>query len=348
VRNEGGNRPPLWGTVLRDRFEKNELLNLDNILLAFVRPRNQEEWALAYCQSHLYVEYLIKNYGIESVGPMLNACRDGLDTAAALQKVCKVDKESFEKGYRAYVAEVVKAIPSAGKRTTEKTMTLAELEKAHEKDPEDADLAARLADQYSRRKQSVDARKLAETVLEKKPGHPLASLVKAKLLADAGDVDASREVVETAAKVNPDDPRLLLFLGRLAAKAKDWTAAAEQFEKGRKVAPIDGDWLEQLARIYKMTDETDKLISVLTDLIAHDPDEFDGRVRLAKTALEANKPAEAERFAKDALHIDVTNEDAQKLYVEALAKQNKAAEAEKAKKRFAEAPKPKEKEKDKD
>ena len=59
---------------------------LRNILLAFVRPRNQEEWALAYCQSHLYVEYLIKNYGIESVGPMLDAFHDGMDTAAALQK----------------------------------------------------------------------------------------------------------------------------------------------------------------------------------------------------------------------------------------------------------------------
>ena len=102
--------------MLRDRFEKDDLLNLDNILLAFVRPRNQDEWTLAYCQSHLYVEYLIKTYGIESVGPMLNAFRDGLDTGGGAQKVCKVDKDAFEKGYRAYVAEVVKSIPSAGKK----------------------------------------------------------------------------------------------------------------------------------------------------------------------------------------------------------------------------------------
>ena len=114
VRNEGGNRPPMWNAVLRDRFEKNDLLNLDNIVLAFVRPRNQEEWSLAYCQANLYVEYLIKTYGIGAIGPMLNAYRDGLSTAAAIRRVCKVDKDAFEKGYRAYVAEVVKSIPSAG------------------------------------------------------------------------------------------------------------------------------------------------------------------------------------------------------------------------------------------
>ena len=62
-------------------------------------------------------------------------------------------------------------------------MTLAELEKAHEKDPDDLDVAARLADQYSRRKRAADGRKLAEKVLDKKPGHPLASLVKARLLS---------------------------------------------------------------------------------------------------------------------------------------------------------------------
>src|SRR5213079_2716154 len=124
------------------------------------------------------------------VGPMLNAYRDGLDTAAAIQKVCKVDKDAFEKGYKAYVTDVVKAIPSGGKKAAaDKPMTLAELEKAHEKDPDDVNVAARLADQYSRRRKSADARKLVEQVLKKEPGHPLASIVKARLLTAAGDED---------------------------------------------------------------------------------------------------------------------------------------------------------------
>jgi cellulose synthase operon protein C len=335
VRNEGGNRPPQWSQVLRDRFEKDDLLNLDNIMLAFVRPRNQEEWALAYCQSHLYVEYLIKTYGIGAIGPMLNAYRDGLDTAAALQKVCKVDKDAFEKGYKAYVAQVVKSIPSGGKtETVEKPMTLAELEKAHEKDPDDLDIAARLADQYSRRRKAADARKLAEKVLEKKPGHPLASIVKARLLTQAGDEDGSRAAIEAAVKASPDDPRLLAALGRMAMEAKDWTKAAEILERGRKIAPVDGDWLSLLIEIYTETKDTDKLMDVLKEQVGNDPDDLKSRIKLASLLTASKRFVEAEDVARDATRIDVTDKEAQKALLESLEGQNKAKEVEELKKRF--------------
>jgi tetratricopeptide (TPR) repeat protein len=335
VRNEGGNRPPLWSSVLRDRFEKNDLLNLDNIMLAFVRPRNQEEWALAYCQSHLYVEYLIKTHGIGAIGPMLNAYRDGLDTAAAIQKVCKVDKDAFEKGYKAYVTGVVKAIPSGGKKAeAEKPMTLAELEKAHDKDPDDLDVAARLADQYSRRRRAADARKLAERVLKEKPGHPVASIVKARLLTQAGDEDGSREAIEAASKANPDDPRLLAALGRMAMESKDWTKAAELLEKGRKLAPVDGDWLPLLIEIYTKVEDADKLTDVLKEQVGNDPDDLKSRIKLAKLLSAAKQFVEAEDVARDATRIDVTDAEAQAALLEALDGQKKTKEAEELRKKF--------------
>jgi tetratricopeptide (TPR) repeat protein len=335
VRNEGGNRPPQWSQVLRDRFRKDDLLNLDNIMLAFVRPRDQEEWALAYCQSHLYVEYLIKTYGIGAVGPMLNAYRDGLDTAAAIQKVCKVDKDAFEKGYKAYVTEVVKAIPSGGKKATpDKPMTLADLEKAHEEKPDDLDIAARLADQYSRRRRAADARKLAEQVLAKKPGHSLASIVKARLLTQAGDEAGSKAAIEAASKANPDDPRLLAALGRMAMESKDWTQAAEILERGRKLAPVDGDWLPLLIEIYTKTEDAEKLIDVLQEQVGNDPDDLKSRVKLAKLLCASKKFAEAEEVARDATRIDVTDKGAQDVLIEALEGAKKTKEVEELKKRF--------------
>ncbi len=335
VRNEGGNRPPQWSQVLRDRFDKNDLLDLDNIMLAFVRPRNQEEWALAYCQSHLYVEYLIKTHGIGAIGPMLNAYREGLETAAAIQKVCKVDKDAFEKGYKAYVTEVVKAIPSAGKKDpTEKSMTVEELEKAHKDHPDDLDVAAKLADQYSRRRRAADARKLADEVLKKKPGHPLASIVKARLLTAAGDEDGSREAIEAASKANPDDPRLLAGLARMAMEAKVWTKAAELLERGRKIAPVDGDWLPNLIEIYTMVEDAEKLLDVLKEQVGNDPDDLKSRIKLAGLLNTSKKYVQAENVALDALRIDVTDTDAQKTLIDALEGQNKTKQVEEYKKRF--------------
>lgn len=335
VRNEGGNRPPQWSAVLRDRFEKDELLNLDNVMLAFVRPRDQNEWALAYCQSHLYVEYLIKTYGMGSIGPMLNAFRDGLDTAAALQTVCKVDKAAFEKGYRAYLAEVVKAIPSgAAKTDAGKPMTLAELEKAHEANPDDPDTAARLARQYLGRRRAADARKLVDQILTKHPGHAEAAIVKAQLLKQAGDDEAAAGVLDATIQKNPDDARLLVALGRTAMNAKDWNRAAEVLERGRKVAPVDGDWLPLLIEVYTTVEDAEKLADVLREQVGNDPDDLKSRIALGKLLINSKKYAEAVEVGYDALRIDVTDAAAQKVVLDALEGQQKVKEADTLRKRF--------------
>jgi thioredoxin-like negative regulator of GroEL len=334
VRNEEMARPALWTTILRDKLAADELFNLDNVMLGFVRPKGPDEWTLAYCQSQLYVDYLTKTHGEACIGKLLEAYRAGMDTAAALKSACGVDKAAFEKGYRAYLDEVIKPYRRAAK-TEEKPLTFAELEEAHAKNPDDLDLAARLADQLYRRNKASEARKLVDAVLEKRKGHALASIVKARLLSRAGDDGAGKAVLADALKANPDDPRLLLARARLCTDTKDYAGAAAALEHGRKVAPLDGDWLEQLSRLYKMTGDTDKRISVLRVLTAQDPDELEGRIQLARVSLEAGRAADAERFAKDALQIDVNRAEAQKVLLEALKGQNKTAEVEKLMKRFA-------------
>src|SRR5262249_8524186 len=122
VINEGFDRPQEWNEMLRTRVPAGDVLNLDTIDLGFIRPRSPLEWQLAYCQAQLYVQFLEKTYGKDKIGDMLNAYRDGLDTVAAIQKVCKVDKETFEKGYRKYLEDVVREI---GGDAPEKRMTLA-------------------------------------------------------------------------------------------------------------------------------------------------------------------------------------------------------------------------------
>ena len=84
-------------------------------------------------------------------------------------------------------------------------MTFGELEAAHKKDPEDLDIAARLAGEYSRRGKPAEARKLVDAVLDKEKGHPAASLVKARLLQRDKDIAEMKTVLEEAAAANPED-----------------------------------------------------------------------------------------------------------------------------------------------
>ncbi len=335
VRNENMVRPANWVQTLRDRANSGTLLDLDTITLGFVRPRSPDEWQLAYCQSQLYVDYLVKTHGEAAVGKVLDAYKTGADDATVLKRAIGVEKAAFEKGYKEYVAEVLKGYRGGAPKLVEKAMTFEELVKAQEKSPEDAELAARLAEQYFRRMKASDARKFSELALKLKPNQPVATVVKARLLQRGGDEDGAKELLEAALKANPDEPRILLAVARYHIDAKDYPAAAKLLEHGRKVAPLDGDWLEQLARVYKETKETDKLISVLAEVVSQDPDELDGRIRLAKAALEAKKFPDAEKFALDAIHIDVANADARTVLLEALRGQNKNAEADKLEKLYA-------------
>ena len=331
VRSEGGDRPLSWMAVLREHHATGQLLNLDTITMAFVRPRNEDDWPLAYCQALLYVEYVTKTHGEAAIAKLLDAYRSGAGTAAVLKQALGVQKDDFETGYRKYVDEVVKT--AGPKRRTEKALTFAELEAAHKKTPDDADIMAKLAAEYVRRNKPMDAKKLADAALAKEKGHALASVVKARLLARDKDEAAALKVLEEAAKENPDEPRVLLALGKAYIEGKELAKAADPFERGRKVAPFDGDWLTELARIYAVLKKDAELISVLREMAGRDPDDLAARVKLARLHLK-EKPAEAERFARDALFIDVMNEDARELLLESLRLQKKDAEAEKIAKRY--------------
>jgi tetratricopeptide (TPR) repeat protein len=329
VSNEGFARPPLWNQVLVDRVAKNELLHLENITMAFVRPRDQLEWNLAYCQSLLYVEYVKKTHGQPAIGRLLDAYRDGKADADALQYACGVDKPAFEKGYKQYVLDLAKSL-RGGKSPTQ-SMTLTQLQEANEKNPDDLEIAARLADRLVSR-DAAKARKLADGVLAKKKDHAVASVVIARLDAKAGRTEEAIKSLEAAMKKDDPDTNVVLALGRLHAENGANDKAAELFELGRSIDPTDPIWLEELAKIYKKSDNQAKRMSVLLDLVATDADEFATRKLLAAMLVDAGKFAEAEKVARDALEINLLDEDVQESLMKALKGQKKDEEATRIKK----------------
>jgi cellulose synthase operon protein C len=320
VNNEGYPRPAHWNELLLERVPAGKVMNLDDIDLGFIRPRSAEVWNLAYCQSQLYVDYIKDKYGKESIGEMLAAYAEGLSTSAVVQRVCKVDKETFEKGYRAYLDETIKPLrrgkPAAKKRT------LAELQKAYEKD-NDVDAGAELALLYLKRDR-VQARKIAEEVLDRQKKQPKALYVLARLERLAGNVKRERTLLEEALNKDDPDPRIVLALGKIYYDARDFDQAAQMFQLGRQVEPFNPDWMKELARVYTQKEDKAKLIAVLKDLVPTDADELEQRLRLARLLMETGDAAEAEKYARQAMEIDVRNKEGRELLFKSLeAQKNK-------------------------
>lgn len=320
---EGTGQPPLWNTILTEKVTNNDLLNLDNILLGFVRPRSPDQWQQAYLQSQLYVEYLTKTHGEKAIGQLLAAYADGLDTDAALGRAVKASKADFEKGYRKFLEERVEKI---GLKSGKKRLGFKELKAAQEANPEDADLAAQLADLHLSRGGNKEAKQLADLALKLKRNQPLAAYVKAKLLAAGGDGEIAYALLEAAVAENPTDPQALGLLAKMHVENKKFTAAADVLEKGRKLEPHDSRWLVQLVKVYNQTEDDAKLEGVLGELTKLDYDDLAIRRKLAQILLKGGKHADAEKIARQALEIDVLDTASQDVLIQALTAQNKERE----------------------
>ena len=253
--------------------------DLDSIGRAYHNFGNPPDVILAYYQGFLYVEHIIATYGKEAIAGLLEAYRLGLDTSDAIRRACGVEKSAFEKGYREYLRGTVKNIPRP-----QKAMSQAELEAAYQKDPDDVDISARLAGEYLRRGKSAEAKKLAESALAKEPGHPAASLVKARILQREKDAPGAVAVLEAAVQANPEDVRLLFALAELYIKVKDPENAAEAYEAIRKQGLADNEILHALEKLYTTGNKTEPLLDVLAELAARDPDAIDIRLKLCGAA----------------------------------------------------------------
>jgi tetratricopeptide (TPR) repeat protein len=329
VENEGFPRPQPWNAMLKKRVAADKLLNLETIDLGFMRPRDPEEWQLAYAQAQLYMRYIVKTYKQEAVGKLLAAFGEGLNVDAALKKACDgVDRAAFEKGYKEYLKTVVAEI---GGSKSEEKRPIAEVKADYDKNPNDPDIGAEYAEAMLSRDRA-EARKLAQAVLSKKAGHPRASLVLARLAGLGGDKDEQLRLLEAALDRGNPDVRVLRELAKLYYDAQKWDKANEVMELGRKAEPFEIFWAEQLQRVYAQTGEKKKLIAVLKELVLADADEIDRRKRLARLLDEAADYPGAEQAARQVLEINVKDKDARDILLKALEKQDKKADAERLRK----------------
>jgi len=332
VTNELTPRPPEWLRLLAARLAADDVFTLTSINAGFTRPKSPDDWTLAYCQSQLYVEYLTNRFGAGIIGRLLTGFRSGLATPDALLRAAGADMESVESGYKAFIRRV---IADAGLPPADRPMSLAQLEARRKQDADNSDIAARLAEQYLRRKRTHEARELADAVLTRDPTHGLATFVRAQLLFDAGDVDRATEVLEAAcAGERPYGPSLRT-LGVIHLDAGRLDDALAVFERGKKLEPGEPRWSDDIAKAARAAGELERAARAQAEALRFAPDDLDGRRELARTWAELEKFAESESTAREAINIDPSDRDVQDLLLSALRRQGKTAEADRWQRLFA-------------
>ena len=269
-----------------------------------------------------------KKYGPKAIGKCSAAYRDGLDTAAAIRKVCEVDKADFEKGYRRSLEELVKKM---GGKPREKVHTFGELKEAVKEKPGDTDLKARLAEAYLRRDRGEGAQ--AGRASARPQTEASAGVVRVVPAGGAGRQQGQGTLLlEGAVDREHPDAKVVRALGKLYYDGGDLKKAAEMFELGRKAEPYESEWLTQLARVYargRAARQAGRRYSRNWSRATA----TSWRAREALARLLASKdPADSEKYAREALEIDVADKEARQLLYKALEAQKKDAEAARLKK----------------
>lgn len=321
VQLEGLPRPTEWNQLLAQRTADDKLFTLANINYGFIRPGSGDDWTLAYCQAELYCDYLTKRFGEGAIARLLSAYRDNLTTVAALEREFKTSLADFEAGYRKFIDEELQRAGVKGKERDESKRSLAELEEAVIKSPQDASLQAQLALGQLEAKNAAAARKAALAAQKLEAQQPLAAYVLARLQVSIGDHDAARALLVAAHDAKQPDERVVSLLASLEFAREDFSATEKLYQLGlTHFAPRD-KWLKALAKLHLKTKDDAKLAVVLEELALLDSDNATMRKKLAQLAAAREDWPAAERWAKDALLIDVADAPSHAQMAEALANQ---------------------------
>jgi tetratricopeptide (TPR) repeat protein len=307
VRSEDHPRPSLWNDLLKSRTPKGKLFNLDTIESGFTRPESNSNWAMAYCQAELYVEYIRKSGGDEAIAKMLRVFADGVNTEQAIRQVLGMSKADFEKGYRAFVAEQVEAIRGLDWADAS---DLGTLKKSAEEHPRDALAQAELANGYFVRNADKEAYAYSQKAMALNPRQPLASYVLARLAMKSEKKERFDEAIallEKSLDRKSPEPNSLHLLAGLKLKTGHLVEAEALYQLGEKLDPANPRWTQSLARVYETGKVPEKLAETLARLTQTDPDDLANRRNLAKLSLGNESYPMAERAAREALDIDPTD-----------------------------------------
>jgi cellulose synthase operon protein C len=318
VTSENHPRPAEWNKLLLERVPKGKILTLDTIDSGFTRPDSSDDWAMAYCQAQIYVDYMRQLAGDGSIKKLLEAYAAGLNTPAALQKAFGVSKADFEKGYRDYLSKQVEGLKGLDWPEED---DIAALKKTAEESPQDAVAVAHLANGYLRRGADKEAAEFAEKSMALKSENPLAVYIKARLLIKTEkkeDVEQALAMLKKALDEKSPEPNVLNLLAGLKLRAKDYGEAARLYALGEKLDPANLQWTRSLTRVYLASGDTEKLAEALSHFAQADMDDLASRKKLAELALAGKDYQASERAAREGLEIDIRDAELHVALAESL------------------------------
>ncbi len=268
-----------WETyqLLAHTLQKDELLDLDGIKWAFVRPKKKQDRALAYAQGHWMVQFMRESYGKETVVNLLDRYARGETEVKAFTAVLGITREQFMADFKLWATAQVATWGLAAEPSFDSL-----LEATRSKDDPQAPLS-----------ESAVA-----TLLAAHPNHPdvleLAarrSVARSAALDESiapGGIDASSAVLLTRYSVSrPLDPWPHQRMAARALAVHDATSAVEHLKFLDARADNDPSFARALADNLRVLKRSTEALVAAERAARIDPYDAATRELAATCAMEA-------------------------------------------------------------
>ncbi len=244
-----------------------ELFEMEEINIAFVRPKKPTDRAQAYAQGHWMYEYIVERWGAEAPLRLMDQYANGVREPAAFQSVLGIDRDTFSRDFQVWARGQAASWGMLPEPTVE-TFLLEET-LAHERAREAlstalADYAAGAALALSGANETdvfepvlvPPSEAMVDRWLEAHPAHPGALELKIgyALRRSGGEpTDESAPIFERYAAARPVDPAPHRLLARLYLASDDPSVRSraiphlEYLDAREQQAPVYAAALARLA-----------------------------------------------------------------------------------------------------
>ena len=281
---------PAWGQVMTPRYREmimeGELTPVGELSGAFLTPKSGLHLQFAYYESSLVVEYLVQNYGVESLRKILLDLGDGKSINQAIE-AATVPIKTLEKGFEAFVRQRAEELGSGLEWKKPDAQDLAR---------EDPDWMDKYPMNYwvllQKSKLLLSDEKWEEakvplnTLIENYPdqtGSDSAYALLAVAHRGLNETEAERKALARLALLDADAINAFLRLMELDSTTGDWQPVVKNAERFLAVNPLLPQPHRYLGLASEALDDSKKAIrSFETLLKLEPPDPADIHFRLAK------------------------------------------------------------------
>ncbi|MEZ6063757.1 MAG: peptidase MA family metallohydrolase [Planctomycetaceae bacterium] len=267
-----------WGQSMshefRDRILEGNITPVSELSSAFLNAESGEDLNFAYYESSMVVEFLVQQFGTETLTGILSDLSNGMLINDSLERRADGLAE-LDAAFDDYLTELARSFAPDVEFDFEVTeLTADELKLAASTNPRNYFLGMSLAAQQLREKEYSDAEQNLQRLIELFPedaGSGSARRLLAELYRRTDRVQEQASLLKQHLEVSGDDLDAAMQLLAIQTKQEDWPAAVATGRLLMSIDPMQPVALRLIATAASASDDRDMALRCLQGLLSLEP-----------------------------------------------------------------------------